>query len=114
MRALSAEFLADVQRHGAIHGDKILDTVAEKYPANYFASMVALSRIMRWETGLPGKIDKPRTPEEIIAKLEERVGPKARKLFERFLRQLNKLQEEQQLQQHTVSPSGATARLRNP
>jgi hypothetical protein len=44
-----------VQRHGAIHGDKILDTVAEKYPANYFASMVALSRIMRWETGLPTK-----------------------------------------------------------
>jgi hypothetical protein len=49
---------------------------------------------VRWETGLPGTINKPRTPEEIIAKLEERAGPKARKLFERFLRQLNKLQEE--------------------
>jgi hypothetical protein len=104
VKALSAEFLADVQRHWRIHGDKILDTVAEKCPANYFAGMVALSRIVRWETGLPGTIDKPRTPEETIAKLEERVGPKARKLFERFLRQLNELQEEQQ--QRAESPSG--------
>jgi hypothetical protein len=96
VKALSAEFLADVQRHWRIHGDKILDTVAEKYPANYFAGMVALSRIMRWETGRPGTIDRPRTPEEIIAKLEERAGPEARRLFERFLKQLRLLEEEQQ------------------
>ena len=31
-------------------------------------------------------------------KLEQRVGPKGRKLFERFLRDVNKLQAEQQLE----------------
>jgi hypothetical protein len=97
VKALSADFLADLQRHWRAHGDKILDTVAEKHPADYFAGMVALTRIVRWETGLPGTIDKPRTPEEIIAKLEQRAGPEVRKLFERFLRKLNKLQKEQQL-----------------
>jgi len=30
-------------------------------------------------------------------KLEERVGPKGRKLFEQFLRKVNKLQAQQQL-----------------
>ena len=31
-------------------------------------------------------------------KLEERVGPKGRKLFERFLRKVNKLGAQQQLE----------------
>jgi hypothetical protein len=31
-------------------------------------------------------------------KLEKRVGPEGRKLFERFLRQVNKLQAQQQLE----------------
>jgi hypothetical protein len=39
---------------------------------------------MRYDRGL--------TPDEIMDKLEERVGLEGRKLFERFLRQVNKLQ----------------------
>ena len=35
---------------------------------------------------------------EIMDKLEERVGPKGRKLFEQFLRKVNKLQAQQQLE----------------
>jgi len=38
------------------------------------------------------------TPEEIMNKLEERVGPEGRKLFEQFLRKVNKLQAQQQLE----------------
>jgi hypothetical protein len=38
------------------------------------------------------------TPEEIMEKLEERVGPQGRKLFEDFLRKVNKLQAQQQLE----------------
>jgi hypothetical protein len=67
--------------------------VAKKYPAQYFAGMVALARIMRWEVGKPSSFDCPRTPEEIMNKLEERVGPEARKLFERFLRRVRQLEE---------------------
>jgi Putative FMN-binding domain len=36
--------------------------------------------------------------EEIMDKLEERVGPKGRKLFEQFLRKVNKLQAQQYLE----------------
>jgi hypothetical protein len=38
------------------------------------------------------------TPDEIINKLEQRVGPKGRKLFEQFLRKVNKLQAQQYLE----------------
>jgi hypothetical protein len=38
------------------------------------------------------------TPEEILDKLEERVGPKGRKLFEQFLRKVNKPGSQQQLE----------------
>jgi hypothetical protein len=34
--------------------------------------------------------------DEIMDRLEKRVGPEGRKLFERFLRQVNKLQVQQQ------------------
>ena len=38
------------------------------------------------------------TPDEIMDKLEERVGPEGRKLFEQFLRKVNKLRAQQQLE----------------
>jgi hypothetical protein len=36
--------------------------------------------------------------EEIMDKLEQRVGPKGRKLFEQFLRKVNKLHAQQYLE----------------
>ena len=66
----------------------MLDDVAKKYPAQYFAGMVTLAKVIRWEVGTPGTFDRPRTPEEIMDRLEERVGPKGRKLFEQFLRKV--------------------------
>jgi hypothetical protein len=67
--------------------------------------MVTLAKVIRWEVGTPGAFDRPRSPQEIMNKLEERVGPEGRKLFERFLRKVQQLEERQQL---TASPSGAT------
>jgi hypothetical protein len=42
-------------------------------------------------------------------KLEQRVGPKGRKLFEQFLRKVNKLQAQQQLE---AQAQGDTERSR--
>jgi hypothetical protein len=53
--------------------------------------MVSLARIIKWEIGTPGAFDRPRSLEEIMAKLEERIGPEGRKLFEQFLKKVNKL-----------------------
>jgi hypothetical protein len=58
--------------------------------------MVSLARILRWEVGAAGEFERPRSPEEIIAKLERKVGPEGRRIFERFLRQVARLQEKQQ------------------
>jgi len=78
IKALSSEFLYDLQQHWRVHRTKILDEVAAKYPAQYFAGMVTLSKVIRWEVGEPGAFDRPRTPEEIMDRLEERIGPQAR------------------------------------
>jgi hypothetical protein len=70
----------------------------DKYPQAYFSGLVALSKIIRWEDGTIGDFERSLTPEEIMDKLEKRVGPEGRKLFERFLRDVNKLQMQQHLE----------------
>jgi hypothetical protein len=70
------------------------------------------------EIGPARAFDRPRTPEEIMDRLEERVGPKGRKLFEQFLRKVNRLeeqllQERQQQEQPQQAAHGiAVGRLR--
>jgi hypothetical protein len=98
IKSLSALFLADLERHWRVHGPKVLDVLAEKYPQAYFGGMVALSKVIRWEVGEAGAFDRSLTPDEIMDRLEKRVGPEGRKLFERFLRQVNQLQAQQQLE----------------
>jgi hypothetical protein len=98
IKSLSAVFLADLERHWRVHGPKVLDVLAEKYPQAYFGGMVALSKVIRWEVGEAGAFDRSLTPDEIMDRLEKRVGPEGRKLFERFLRDVNKLQVQQHLE----------------
>jgi hypothetical protein len=112
IRALSAEFLADLQRKWRQHGDTVLDYVAVKDPVNFFKGMVSLSKVIRLEAGAPGTIDRPRTPEEIVTKLEQQAGPQARPLFERFLKQLQQLQDEQQLAELAATSRERTNRRR--
>ena len=78
---------------------------------------------MRIELGKPGEFDRPMTPEEIIDKLEQRIGHEGRVIFENFVREMQRLEARQQLEQqqqqqqeqerrrqrrqhHGVSPSG--------
>jgi hypothetical protein len=119
IKALSAEFLFDLQQHWRKSREQVLDDVAKKYPAQYLASMVTLAKVIRWEVGTPGAFVRPRTPEEVMDRLEERIGPKGRKLFEQFLQKVERLeeqllqerqqQEQPQRKQPTVSPSGGSS-----
>ncbi len=57
--------------------------------------MIKLAKVTRIEVGSPGafaKLDK----QGILEKLEEKGGPEARQLFERFMRDVEKLQAEQE------------------
>jgi hypothetical protein len=40
-----------------VHGPKVLDVLAEKYPQAYFGGMVALSKVIRWDVGEAGAFD---------------------------------------------------------
>jgi hypothetical protein len=126
MKAFSQQFLVDFHEHWLEHGKGVLDILADRQPAAYLAGAVALAKVMRIELGKPEEFDRPMTPEKIIDKLEQRIGHEGRVIFENFVREINRLQAEQQLEQeqqqqqeqerrrqrqqqqrHTVSPSGA-------
>ncbi|HWX28036.1 MAG TPA: hypothetical protein VNZ53_11460 [Steroidobacteraceae bacterium] len=97
-------FLVDVQRKWQEHGSKVLDTLAKKQPAVFFNGVLALTKLIRWEIGEAGASERSLSPEQIMDKLEERVGPEGRRLFEDFLRKVNKLQAEQQLEASESPP----------
>ena len=60
IKSLSALFLADLERHWRVHGPKVLDVLAEKYPQAYFSGVVALSKVMRWEVMVRRSTSTPR------------------------------------------------------
>jgi 2-polyprenyl-3-methyl-5-hydroxy-6-metoxy-1,4-benzoquinol methylase len=80
----------------------------EKYPQAYFQGIVSLARIIKWDVDPTGAFGRTLSPEEIMDKLEERVGPEGRKLFEQFIRKVNKLQAQQQLE--AQAQKGVTGR----
>jgi hypothetical protein len=90
---LSEHFLADLQADWQQHGNEILPIIREKYPDLYFRSMVNLALTHRIELGQPRDFDRPRSPEEVLAQLEDRVGPEGRRLFEDFLRNVKLLEQ---------------------
>jgi hypothetical protein len=61
-----------------------------------------------------GEFDRSLTPEEIMDKLEKRVGPEGRKLFEQFLRKVNKLQVQQHLEAQAKMGDTERSRERGP
>ena len=115
VKTLSVGFLADFEQHWRTHGRKVLDILAEKYPQAYFGGAVALAKSIKWDTAEEDLSDGAMTPDEIMDKLEQRVGPEGRRLFENFLRKVNKLQAEQQLEASTLidggeSPPGSSSK----
>ena len=95
VRTLSAEFLLSLQDLWRRRGNEILERVADQSPELVFSGMVKLSRVLKVEVGGPGdfaKLDK----QGILEKLQEKAGPKARQLFEKFMRDVEKLQAEQE------------------
>jgi hypothetical protein len=61
--------------------------------------MVAMNKVVNWDTTADATgFNRSMTPEQIMDALEERVGPEGRRLFEDFLRKVNKLGAQQQLE----------------
>jgi hypothetical protein len=98
VKSLSTAFLADLEEDWRNHGEEIFPILRAKYPQAYFQGIVSLARIIKWDVDPTDVFDRALSPEEIMDKLEERVGPKGRKLFEKFLRKVNKLHAQQYLE----------------
>jgi hypothetical protein len=58
---------------------------SQRHPANagsgVFQRHGGALKVIRWEVGQANEFDRTLTPEEIMDKLEQRVGPEGRKLF---------------------------------
>ena len=83
VKSLSTAFLADLEEDWRAHGKKVFPVLREKYPQAYFSGLVALSKMIRWETAEEMLSGGSMTPDEIIEKLEQRVGPQGRKSWGR-------------------------------
>ena len=69
--------LPEVQ-HPEVYADRLqAEVTRSEHPQAYFGGAVALSKVIRWEVGQANEFDRVLTPEEIMDKLEQRVGPKA-------------------------------------
>ena len=68
--------------------------MADQYPELIFSGMIKLAKVTRIEVGSPGDFAKL-GKQGILEKLQEKAGPKARQLFEKFMRDVDRLQQEQ-------------------
>ena len=94
---ISSHFLLSLQRLWEEEGDSILKRVAAQHPELIFSAMVKLVSVMRVEVGSPeDPFSKLRSKEAILAKLEQRAGPQARKLFEKFIEDVDRLRANQE------------------
>ena len=95
-KALSAAFLADFAADYEQHGVKVIQLVRERYPVEYFKSLVKLAQVMKIEIGPVGAFDRPSTTAEALDRLEQRAGPKARAMLEQFLGKTVKIEQQHQ------------------
>jgi hypothetical protein len=91
---LRANFLARFNNHFLSKPDnELFEQIYRENPSLYFSSLVQLAKVLKVEVGEAGAFgDKPQPREEALRKLEERAGTDARRLFEAFLRKIDKLE----------------------
>jgi hypothetical protein len=92
--SLRSNFLARFNRHFLSKPDnELFEQIYRENPSLYFSALVQLAKVLKVEVGEAGAFDdKPRPREEALRKLEERAGTDGRRLFEAFLRKIDKLE----------------------
>jgi hypothetical protein len=94
---LSEDYLRDMHVAWTAHGSAVLDRIITDRPEIFFLAMTKLALVHPVEQGQPRDFDdRPRPREQALEKLEQRAGPKARKMFERFLARIDKLERSEE------------------
>ena len=70
----------------------MIDRLIAERPELFLAAMLKITQVHRVELGRPEEFDRPSSKEEALRLLEQRAGPKARKMFENFLAKVEKLE----------------------
>jgi hypothetical protein len=92
---LTEDFLGDLHAAWQEHGREAIDRVIDERPEAFLAIVARTIDVRRIEVGQPGEFSRLGSKEAIAQKLEEKAGPRARELFERFVRDVQKLEAEQ-------------------
>jgi hypothetical protein len=90
VRYISGQFFVSLQQFWERRGDEMLERCGDKYPELMVACMTKLAQVTRVEVGAPGDFRRLGNKEAIAQKLEEKAGPQARKLFEKFVKDMEK------------------------
>jgi hypothetical protein len=96
---LTEEFLGDLHAAWHEHGREAIDRVVAERPEVFLAIMAKMIDVRRVEVGQPEEFSRRYTKEAIIEKIEQKAGPRARQLFEKFISEVEKLEAEQKQEQ---------------
>jgi hypothetical protein len=93
VRWVSGCFLLSLQEIWEELGDDVLRRVAASHPELLMMAMCKIAAVQRIEVGEPDDFSGLKSTQTIVEKLEERAGPEVRKLFEKFIKQVEALKE---------------------
>ena len=94
---LTEDFLGDMHAASLEHGPNVINRLIADQPEVFLQAILKIAQVHRVEVGRPEAFDRPRTREEALQRLEESAGPEARKLLEGFLKKVDKLERDQDL-----------------
>ena len=93
---LTEDFLGDVHVAWLERGREAIDRVIDERPEAFLAIVARTIDVRRVEVGQPGEFSRLPNKQAILERLEQQSGPQARELFERFIRDMERLQAEQE------------------
>ena len=89
---LRDDFFADMHAAWLEHGPEVIDRLIAERPEIFLLAMLKIANVHRVEIGQPEEFDRPSSKEEALRLLEQRAGPKARRMLESFLAKVEKLE----------------------
>jgi len=89
---LSEDFLVDMHVAWLERGQEVIDRLIAERPEVFLLAMLKIAQVHRVEIGQPEEFGRPSSKEEALRLLEQRAGPKARKMLESFLDKIDKLE----------------------
>ena len=87
---LREDFFADMHAAWLESGRQVIDRLIAERPEIFLMAMLKITQVHRVGVGQPEEFDRPSSKEEALRRLENRAGPKARKMLESFLAKVEK------------------------